>query len=340
MFARVNMTCKAKPPTLVGGGNDLVSMASKISSSSFLAKFLLLTTVVMAVTAPTMIMNEAKLTKEERSRLWVRKLAYCSSSLFPKMKSMPEYGNMPDVWEVNEDNVVSDLSKFKKSTHKRNDPEVTMDCPPWWRVYVDGYGGQQSLGGESYEGAVGAYIFVCVSTGSTDVKLYASHEQFPVALAQFLARVEAEHFKCHCIYVDAHSVNLSQDAEEVCAIYQTVIIPVSAGTPQEMSFAESRVRVVKRMSTAMMQGAPHMSADSWACCDKYAVYLLDFLPQSTRNWHCPYYLRTGRAVPWEVLSIHNMGAPLVYAPIDLQHHVSCNSLLVSTIGNYIAQYIG
>ena len=93
--------------------------------------------------------------------------------------------------EVNEGNVVSDLSKFKKSTHKRNDPEVTMDCPPWWRVYVDGYGGQQSLGGESYDGAVGAYIFVCVSTGSTDVKLYASHEQFPVALAQFLARVEA-----------------------------------------------------------------------------------------------------------------------------------------------------
>ena len=49
--------------------------------------------------------------------------------------------------------------------------------------------------------------------------------------------------------MDTHSVNLSQDAEEVCAIYQTGIVPVSAGTPQEMSFAESRVRVVKRMST-------------------------------------------------------------------------------------------
>jgi hypothetical protein len=42
------------------------------------------------------------------------------------------------------------------------------------------------------------------------------------------------------MYIDTHSVNLSQDAEEVCAIYQTVIVPVSAGTPQEMSFAESR----------------------------------------------------------------------------------------------------
>ena len=204
-------------PYLKGGvkdENDCAAEASKLSSCSFLTKFLLLTTVLMAVTAPTLILNEAKLTKEERSRLWVRKLAYCSSSLFPKMKSMPEYGNMPDIWELNEDNIVGDLAKFKKQAHKRNDPEVTMDCPPWWRVYVDGYGGQLSLGGESYEGAVGAYIFVCVSTGSTDVKLYASHEQFPVALAQFLARVEAEHFKNHCVCVNTHSVNLSQDALE------------------------------------------------------------------------------------------------------------------------------
>ena len=90
-------------PYLKGGvkdENDYAAEASKLSSCSFLTKFLLLTTVLMAVTAPTLILNEAKLTKEERSRLWVRKLAYCSSSLFPKMKSMPEYGNMPDIWEV------------------------------------------------------------------------------------------------------------------------------------------------------------------------------------------------------------------------------------------------
>ena len=104
-------------PYLKGGvkdENDYAAEASKLSSCSFLTKFLLLTTVLMAVTAPTLILNEAKLTKEERSRLWVRELAYCSSSLFPRMKSMPEYGNMPDIWEVNEDNVVGDLAKFKK----------------------------------------------------------------------------------------------------------------------------------------------------------------------------------------------------------------------------------
>ena len=56
-------------PYLKGGvkdENDCAAEASKLSSCSFLTKFLLLTTVLMAVTAPTLILNEAKLTKEER----------------------------------------------------------------------------------------------------------------------------------------------------------------------------------------------------------------------------------------------------------------------------------
>ena len=165
------------------------------------------------------------------------------------------------------------------------------------------------MGGGSYEGAIGAYVFACVSTGSCDSKLYASHVQFPIVLQQFLTRVEAEHFACHCIYVDTHSVNLSRDAEEVCALYNCLIIPVSAGSPQEMAFAESKVRVIKRVSTAMLTGVPHLPPDSWACADKYAIYISDFLPQTTRNYHCPYYLRTGRAVPWKILGIFNFGAP-------------------------------
>ena len=66
------------------------------------------------------------------------------------------------------------------------------------------------MGGESVEGAVGAYLFVCVSTGSTDQRLYASHKQFPVALHQFLLESEAEHFTCQVIYVDTHSVSIYQ----------------------------------------------------------------------------------------------------------------------------------
>ena len=265
---------------------------------------------------PVCILNEAKLSTVDRSRLWCRRLGNVSSEAFPKMRSMPEYGDIPMLIDLNEDNKVGDLAKFKRKKFPKNDPEITMDCPPWWRVYCDGYGGQLSLGSESYEGAVGAYVFTCVSTGSVDIKLYASHKQFPIALHQFLARVEAEHFRCHCIYVDTHSVNLSQDAEEVCSIYCCLILPVSAGTPQEMAFAESKVRVIKQMSTSMLIGAPHLPSDSWALADKYTAFIQDFLPQSTRHNHCPYYLRTGRSVPWSLLCIHPFGAPCIFAPIE------------------------
>ena len=282
--------------------------ASTMSTRSFLFKFLMLTATIM-------IFNEAKATPEQRSRLWVRKFGYPSSSVFRYMASMPEFGDFPNLPVVNEDDLVADLAKFNRKSFPKNDPEVSMSCPPWWRIKCDGYGGQNSLGGESREGAVGAYLFVCVSTGSVDHRLYASHTQFPIALHQFLTRVEAEHFTCKVIYVDTHSVNLSAEAEEVAALFKCVILPVSAGTPQEMAHAESMVRTVKRRSTAMMAGAPHLGPDMWALCDKYAIYVHDFLPISTRNFHCPFYLRTGRTVPWKILSLHVMGAPCIYAPM-------------------------
>jgi hypothetical protein len=37
---------------------------------------------------------------------------------------------------------------------------------------------------ESYEGAIGGYLFVCSSTDDMHHKLYASHEQYPAALFQ------------------------------------------------------------------------------------------------------------------------------------------------------------
>ena len=66
----------------------------------------------------------------------------------------------------------------------------------------------------------------------------------------------------------------------------------------------------------MKAGAPHLGKEHWALCDKCAVYVHDFLPVSTRNFHCPFYLRTGRAAPWKILAIHVMGAPCTHAPMD------------------------
>jgi hypothetical protein len=93
-----------------------------------------------------------------------------------------------------------DLTKFKKKAHTRTDPDISMGKPPWWKVYYDGYGGGKSMGAESYEGAIGGYLFVCSSTGDVHHKLYASHEQFPAALFQFLVHVESEGHRCHELY--------------------------------------------------------------------------------------------------------------------------------------------
>ena len=287
-----------------------------VSPKSELGKILKLTNSKKPSQISTLIFNEAKASPEERARLWSRRFGYCDTARFQKMAAMPEYGGFPRLPTLNEDSLVADQAKFKRNPFKPNDPSIRMDCPPWWRVYFDGYGGQKSLGADSYEGAVGSYIFVCCATGSLDVRLYASHEQFPVALHQFLRRVEAEHFKVNVLYGDTFSVNLSEDVEEVCALFKCTVQPVSAGTPQEMAFAESMVRVVKGMSTAMLAGAPHLPKDAWACADKYAVFVHDFLPQTTRGGHCPYYLRTGRAVNWKVLPLHVFGAPCQFAPIE------------------------
>ena len=262
------------------------------------------------------LMNEAKLSGIERSRLFCRRLAYCDTNMFRIMANKESFGNFPNLPALNEDNKYADMGKFKRLPYKKNDPENTMNCPPFWNVKVDGYGGQGSLGPASHEGAIGAYLFCCVSTGSVDCRLYASHKQFPIALHQFLVRVQAEYWKVRTIFVDTHSVNISADVEEVLALFQVKLMPVSAGTPQEMAFAESKVRIIKRMSTAMLLGAPHLPANSWALADKYAVLISDFLPVQTRQNECPYYLRTGKMVDWDLIKVKCFGAPCIYSPID------------------------
>ena len=43
----------------------------------------------------TMVFSEAKLSIVEMSRLYSRRLGYCDTNLFPKMRKMPEYSKMP-----------------------------------------------------------------------------------------------------------------------------------------------------------------------------------------------------------------------------------------------------
>ena len=116
--------------------------------------------------------------------------------------------------------------------------------------------------------------------------------------------------------MDTHSVNLSKDVEEVLALFQVQLLPISAGTPQELGFAETRVKMIRRVSTAMLAGAPHLGKKFWALADRNAVLVLDFMPQSTRHNLSSFYLRTGRQVDWKQLGLKVFGAPCIFAPID------------------------
>jgi hypothetical protein len=203
-----------------------------------------------------MAFNVAKLTDKERSRLMCRRLGYCNTAILPRLYSDPDNGEMLKLVDLNEENAIMDQAKFIKKAHGRTDPELSQGRPPWFRVYVDGAGGGKSMGCESYEGTIGSYLFVCSSTGEVHHKLYASHEQFPSALFQFLVHVESEGNRCHEIYCDTFSANISGEVEEVAAMFQVKIIPVSSGTPQEVSFVESVNRVVTARSRAQCFLAP------------------------------------------------------------------------------------
>ena len=106
-------------------------------------------------------------------------------------------------------------------------------------------------------------MFAC-PTGSIKQKLYGTTEQLPAILFQVLQEIESEGYVCRELYVDTHSVNLSRAVEEVAAMFRVRIIPVSAGTPQEMAYAESAVRTIAEMARVLMAGASHLPRSAYA----------------------------------------------------------------------------
>ncbi len=102
----------------------------------------------------------------------------------------------------------------------------------------------------------------------------------------------------------------------MAALFMVKIVPVSAGTPQEVSFVETAKRVIAGRSRAMLLGAPHLPKWCWALADRHAVYVGRLLPQSTREWKCSYFLNMLKAPDWRHMFVHVFGAPCVYAPVE------------------------
>jgi hypothetical protein len=258
----------------------------------------------------SMIMNEAYLTRIEQDRLMHWRTAHRVS-----LKPGPKREGL------NENCVVCDEGKRKTKGYKRNfefQGLTSGPLRPYERLYMDGYGGQQSMGDMSFEGAIGGFVFAC-PTGSVKQKLYGTTEQLPAILFQVLQEIEGQGYVCRELYVDTHSVNLSQAAEEVAAMFRVKIIPVSAGTPQEMAYAESAVRTIGEMSRVQMAGAKHLPSLCWGLSDIHAGNIHDYLPQK-RAGVSPFEFRHKRAPDLDAFFVHVFGCPCQHAPITGADH--------------------
>jgi hypothetical protein len=206
---------------------------------------------IMRGTDTVLIMNEANLKKENYERLLHWRFGHANSKVFKAM-------DLIDKPYLNEDCYCCNQAKFKRAPFPKNEGTMVAVAEPYWRLYVDGFGGQKSLGCNSVGGAKGGIICVCPVSGSILLKLYSSLKQFPAILYQILQDVERQGYICREIMVDTFVVNMSEAAEEVAAMFKTRIIPISAGTPQELAYAERAVRTIAEKSRSMLLGAPHL----------------------------------------------------------------------------------
>ncbi len=154
------------------------------------------------------------------------------------------------------------------------------------------------------------------------VKLYATTKQFPAILYQVLQEVEREGYAVRELYVDTFIVNISAEAEDVAAMFKVRIVPVSAGTPQEMAYAERAVQTLAQMSRALMAGAPHLPQFCWGLSDLQAAHIHKTLPQKSKNMMSPLQIErtTGRPPNLEAMFIKVFGCACQYAPMSGSEH--------------------
>ena len=255
---------------------------------------------------PVFIINEATLSKVEKERVdhWRHAHRMSDGSRYKERCHTCEQAKHKSIFKQND---------FFKGT------SISTNIP-YWRLYADAYGGQKSMGCESYQGGIGGFVFVCPVSGRIRAKLYSSQDQFPSVLYQVLQEIEGEGYVCRELYCDTSAVNISAAVEEVAGMFKLRVVPISGGTPQELAYAESAVRTLGKMSRAQMIGAPHLPQMMWGLSDIQAAYVHMTLPQKGKGGLSPYEITTGREVNRDLLFIHVFGCPCQYEPANEVDH--------------------
>jgi hypothetical protein len=120
-----------------------------------------------------LIINEANLTKVERERVDHWRNAHRSSdgSRYKERCHTCEQSKHKSVYKQN--------AFFNGTTISTN--------KPYWRLYADAYGGERSMGSESYQGGIGGFVFVCPVSGRIRAKLYSSQRPIPIGALSNIA---------------------------------------------------------------------------------------------------------------------------------------------------------
>jgi hypothetical protein len=105
---------------------------------------------------PIMVMNVAKLSRIERERIDHWRHAHRSSK-------GERYEEKCHTCEASKHKAIYKQNKQYHGT------SVSTNIP-YWRMYSDAYGGQRSMGVESYEGGIGGFVFVCPVSGKIKAK--------------------------------------------------------------------------------------------------------------------------------------------------------------------------
>ena len=259
-----------------------------------------------------LVVNEAALTPEQRARLWHWRLGHPSPQVPIAMTKRDKNSGMNVTHVLNEDCVVCEKAKFRKKPHFRQALAMRNLLPPYWRTYLDMFGGQKQYGCPSVGGAIGGLVFVCSGMGAVDCKLYSTKDQFPRLYRLYLDEVRAKDFHVRIVVCDTDIVLISKEVEEINAEYGIIWQLASAGTPQENSLGENGVRRLKETSRALMLGAPHLPKNLWGLALKHACWILFVKQLKANDNKSPFECVHRRAPPVSRMSYPVFGCPLQY----------------------------
>ena len=305
-------------------------------SRQFSPDFAALKATACAEVHPLLHMCASKLNAAERARLWHYRLAHPSPAIPVRMCTENLASEIQCTHHLNEDCPACDYGKLRTAAFRRRTEEHTDPyLQPWEKVYADGYGGQKSLG-TTIGGANSGFIIVDAKSNAWWQQLKSSDTQLPAILRKFLLWVEMQHYRCRLIVVDTYAANISQEAEAVCAEFDCVIRPISAGTPQELGRAEKAVGELRRMTRASLASAPHLNPKQWwGLADAYNTWIHYILPGPDGK-PSPYEVCEHRKPDLRQLFIKVWGCPVSFKPMShTPGHSTNKNMPISTAGYFV-----